>query len=209
MVKLTTSAETHAVTVGGSNYVLRTPTVFDVAAMRRRLTLHGARRPTLTEFRLTALAGTRELARLAGEPAEGERLCGLISDWYELLPEIVEDDIDEIDQEKRRLLLDAQKAERHAARSALLPSLLAIEATLDRHWSDWRALQADREYYDEVSRIDCVRLLLLSIDGDVLERQAEGLISERLYERVLPAHRLELGTAALALLAPTETERKN
>lgn len=213
-MKLASRSDRPVVTIGGVAYTFRTPTAYDLPRMSWRLTRARVRRPAIGEYRAAALAGVTAIAMLADAVEEGNRQCDLVERWYdELLPEPVEDDIDEPDFERRAVILAERKATRQAGIAEVLPSILAIEANLDRHWQDWAELRADAKLWDQVSAIDAARLLLDAIDSVAVSRVAEGdeqgLMDEAAWLAIPAAHRARIGTAALGLLAPSEAERKN
>ncbi|MEV5033682.1 hypothetical protein MRBLMC3_002919 [Sphingobium sp. LMC3-1-1.1] len=196
-------------TLGGVDFVFRRPDLYDLPAMRRRLRMARVRRPTLLEYSAIGAAGARRIGEAAGDPAEGARQAEIIERWYELMVPLDEDKIDEPDLEARAKLFAQQQQERREEIASLYPDVLAIEANLDRHCQDWAELKADADYWEEISRIDAVRLLLVEIGGKVFPRDADGLMIEDGYQSIPPQHRLPLGTFALGLLAPDETIRKN
>lgn len=199
----------HPVTLDGTAYVFRTPDIYDPARARRLLGRQGVRRPGPMEFRVAAQAGVTALAETAGDPAEGARQAALLDDWYALSEPIAEDDIDEPDLDLRTAELARRRAEQTAGQHAIWAQIAAIEANLERHWMPYAELKTDRVYWDDVSRIDLVRLLLVSRDGAVLLRDDDGLVTQSLYASIKAAHREPLATFAFRLLAPDETQRKN
>lgn len=213
MTKLASVADSPVEIIGGVSYRLRTATCYDLPKMRWRLTRARVRRPVIDEYRVCALAGVAAIAELAGVPEEGRVQADILERWYKLLPEPTEDNIEEVDAELRAALLAEQLAEREQAMDTLLPSVLAIEANLDRHWQDWAELRADAQIYDDISRIDAARLMLVAVGDETLPRVADGdergLVTEAAFLAIPAAARAKLGTVALGLLAPTETERKN
>ncbi|UZW55557.1 hypothetical protein NUH86_01760 [Sphingobium sp. JS3065] len=199
----------HVKTLGGVDYAFRRPDLYDLPAMRRRLRMARVRRPSLLEYRTIGAEGARRIGEAAGDAVEGTRQAEIIERWYDLLVPLDEDKIDEPDLEARARLFEQQQAERRAEMAALYPDVLAIEANLDRHSSDWAELKADADYWEEISRIDAVRLLLVEIGGRTFPRDADGLMIEEGYQSIPAQHRLHLGTFALGLLAPDEVTRKN
>lgn len=204
----------HLLELGGRRYWLRTPDVYDGPKIRRVLTRQRLRRPELIEFRLAALAGIAAMAAATGEAAEGESQSAAIEEWYQLLEPLDEDAIDEPDFEARAAELARRQAERRARQQALLPTVAAVEANLERHWQPYAELKADREYFDDVSRIDAVRLLLVRIGangtgGGVLPRDEHGMLDQAAYLAIPRGDRAALATFAFGLLAPDETQRKN
>jgi hypothetical protein len=199
----------HRCTIGGQGYWFRTPTVYDLPALRRTLTRRRVRRPSQKEFEVAALAGIAALAETVGDPAEGARQREIMEDWFPLLEPVREDDIDEPDFALRAKELAEREGARVKAQEALLPQVVAIQATLERHWPPYAELLADRRFYDEVSNIEVVRLLLVGIGEGEVRRDADGLLPEAVYQAVPRAHLAELTAFALRLLVPTETERKN
>lgn len=199
----------HVKTLGGVDYAFRRPDVYDLPAMRRRLRIARVRRPTLGEYRAIGAEGARRIGEAAGDAAEGGRQAEIIERWYDLLLPLDEDSIDEPDLEARAKLFAQAQAARREEMSKLYPDVLAIEANLDRHYQDWAELKADADYWEEISRIDSVRLLLTEIGGKVFPRDADGLMIEEGYESIPAKHRLQLGTFALSLLTPDEATRKN
>lgn len=195
--------------IGGVDYSFRTPDVYDPARARRVLTRQRVRRPSIEEFRVAALAGVAALAEAVNDPAEGLRQRELVDDWYRLLKPIDEDEIDEPDLELRSAELARLKAEREAALQEIFPQIAAIEANLERHWQPYAELLADRNFWDDVSRIDIVRLLLVAIDGRTLARGDDGLLRQDVYQSIDKGHRLALAQFAFGLLEPDETTRKN
>lgn len=195
--------------IGGVDYRFRTPDVYDPARARRVLTRQRVRRPSIEEFRVAALAGVAALAAAVNDPEEGIRQRELVEDWYRLLKPVEEDEIDEPDLELRGAELARLKAEREAALQEIFPQIAAIEANLERHYQPYAELLADRNFWDDVSRIDIVRLLLVSIDGRPLARADDGLLRQDVYQSIEKAHRLALAQFAFGLLEPDETTRKN
>ena len=210
-------ADLHPCLLGGRTYVFRTPDVYDPARARRLLARQRVRRGTLTEFRLTALAGVAALAAAVGDAEEGERQAVLVEEFYQLLEPIDEDTIDEPDLELRAAEVARREAAAQDRMRAIGAQILAIQANLERHWGPYAELKADSDYWDEVSRIDMVRLLLVSIDpgsgsgagAAAVARDDDGLASQAVYHQIPAEHRMPLATFAFGLLAPGETQRKN
>ena len=199
---------------GVTSYWLRTPTVYDPAKARRMLARQRVRRPSPHEFQVASLAGVLALAEAVGDQAEGERQKALLEQWYGLLVPLREEDIAEPDLEVRAAELTRLEGERAAAMQQIFSTVSAIEANLERHWPSYAELLADRNYWDDVSRIEIVRLLLVRIGhngspGGELPRDDEGLLTQTAYQALPAAHRVPLATFAFALLAPGETQRKN
>ena len=202
-------SDLNPVPLGGVTYRLRTPDVYDPARARRFLTRQRVRRPALEEFRVAALAGVAALADAVGDPAEGKRQQAVLEDWYRLAVPHSEDEIDEPDIEARAAALARLEADRRGAQLEIVAEAQAIEANLERHWSPYAELVADRGFWDDVSRIDIVRLLLVDVDGRTCPRDDDGLVTQAAYKAIPPAHRLPLATAGFRLIAPDETQRKN
>lgn len=200
----------HARTLGGVTYWFRTPDCYDLPRIRRMLTKQGVRRPDRTEMRICAQLGVRRLAE-SGEWPDGEadRQVDMIDRWYKLLRPLDENDLDEPDQEKRAAQLAALQAERQKDMAALWPEISGIEAMLDRHWPAWSDLRADSQYWDEISRIDTVRVLIARIDDKPVPRDPDGLMRSEAYLDIPAEHRVPLATFAMGLLTPTESQRKN
>lgn len=194
---------------GVTSYWLRTPTVYDPAKARRLLARQRVRRPGAHEFQVASLAGVRALAEVISDPAEGERQQALLEEWYALLDPLREEDVDEPDFEARAAALARREAERVAALQRLYPSVSAIEANLERHWPSYAELLADRNYWDDVSRIEIVRLLLVRQGPGALPLDDESMLTGAAYQAIPPAHRVPLATFAFALLTPGESQRKN
>lgn len=199
----------HDCPVNGKVYWFRTPTVYDLPTVRRSLTRRMVRRPAQREFEVAAMAGIAALADAVGEPEEGERQRLLMEEWYRLRVETDEDEIDEPDFELRAAEVIRLEAERIAAQEEIVPSIVAIQAHLERHWPDYAELVADRRFWDDVSNIDLVRLLLVRIDGSEVRRDADGLMLDGDYQALPEADRPVLTAFGLRLLVPTETQRKN
>lgn len=200
----------HHLTLGDTTYWLRTPTPYDMPRMRRLLGRQGIRRPTPNELRVAALAGIASMATAVGDAAEGEVQQAIIEDWYRLSAPTDENDIEEPDGEKRAVELARREAERKAALQAIYADVAAIEANLERHHPPYAELVADGRYWDDVSRIDVVRLLLIRTDpGGVLPRDRDDLVEGAVYQAIPEAHRFDLATFAFALLAPGDAQRKN
>ena len=204
----------HEHVIDGMRYRFRTPTCFDLPRLRRTLTRQGLRRPQHEEFRIASIAGIVALATAIGDPAEGERQKELIKRWYELLEPIREEDIDEPDLEARAAELERLKAERRADQLEIFAEVAAIEANLSRHWPPYAELLADRTYWDEISAIEIVRLLLVKrAKGDDPEetmlRDPDGLLTDRAFQSLPKKHRRALADFATGLLAPDEAEIKN
>ena len=199
----------HPLEIDGTAYAFRTPTLYDTARLERTLTLQRVRRPSLNEFRVAALAGVAALAEAVGNLEEGERQAEAIEAWYPTLTPTDEDEIDEPDLEARGLELLRLETERAAEQRRLYPLVTAIEANLERHWPAYAELVADRKYWDAVSRIEIVRLLLVRASGAELARDGDNLLSAAAYKALTRRHRAQLATFAFGLLAPSETQRKN
>lgn len=199
----------HRAEIGGCEYWLRTPDVYDPAKMRRVLTRQGVRRPDPVELRVAALAGVAAMAEAVGDPSEGERQKALLEEWYEASKPLDEDELDEPDFELRATELARLKAEQTKSIARLWPQVAAIEANLERHYPPYRELLADREYWDDVSRIEIVRLLLVRRADAPLPRDEDGLMTPAAYQAIPREHRLPLATFAFRLLAPGETQTKN
>lgn len=206
---VTSVKELHKCPVGDVTYWFRTPTVFDLPRMRRSLSREGIRRPSLIEFRVAALAGLTALGEKVGDPAEAERQRALIERWYELLAPVDENEIDEPDFERRTAEVERLNEERKAERQELVAEISAIEATLARHWPPYRELVADRDYWNEVSEIEVVRLLLQRNGEADLPQGGDGMLTDAAYQALPRDHRAPLAAFAMRLLAPTETQRKN
>lgn len=194
---------------GVTSYWLRTPTVYDPAKARRLLARQRVRRPGAHEFQVASLAGVRALAEVISDPAEGERQQALLEEWYALLDPLREEDVDEPDFEARAVELARREAERVAALQRLYPSVSAIEANLERHWPAYAELVADRNYWDDVSRIEIVRLLLVRQGPGALPLDDEAMLTGAAYQAIPPEHRVPLATFAFALLTPGASQRKN
>lgn len=199
----------HTCPVGGVDYLFRAPTVYDAAKMRRLLARQRVRRPSLIELRVAAMAGVAAMAEAAGEPEEGIRQKELVEDWYRLLEETQEDDIDEPDLEKRAAEFARLEGERKNELAKIYPQIAAIEANLERHHTPYAELLADQGYWDDVSRIEIVRLLLLCRDKVTMGRDEEDMLTEVDYQSIPKAHRMPLATFAFRLMAPDESQRKN
>lgn len=199
----------HDLTIGARTYLFRAPTVYDLPTVRRFLTRRGIRRPAQHEVEVAALAGITELGEAVGDPAEGYRQREVMEEWHRLLVPTDEDEIDEPDFEARAAEVARLEADRLEAQRAILPQVLAIQATLERHWPPYRELLADRRYWDEISNIEIVRLLLVQIDEAEVRRDKDGLMLDADYQALPEDHRPQLAAFALRLLHPTETQRKN
>lgn len=195
--------------LGGTDYWFRAPSVYDPAKMRRVLARQGVRRPAPAELRVAALAGVVALGETVGDLAEGGRQREVLEDWYRLLEPTREDDIDEPDFEKRAAELERLEAARRSELVQLHAQVAAIEANLERHCPPYRELVADRAFWDDVSRIEIVRLLLVKIGAAELQRDEDELVTQAIYRSIPGDHRLPLATFAFRLLAPDETQRKN
>lgn len=201
--------ELQILTIGGTCYYLRTPTAFDPSRMRRILTREGVRRPTLTEFRVAALAGISAMAEAVGDSAEGDRQRAIMEEWYELLSPLSEDEIDDPDFESRGVEFARRVGDRRARQVALMPDVVAIEANLERHHPPYRELVADRNYWDEISQIEIVRLLLLAVNDDPLKRDPDGMLNQVVYMAIPAEHRAALARFAMGLLSPDQATEKN
>jgi hypothetical protein len=200
--------------VGELNYVFRTPSVYDEAKMRRLLARQKVRRPSLIELRVAAQAGVAEMAKAVGEAEEGVRQQQLIERWYELLEATDENDIDVPDFEARAAELAEREAERKRQLAEIYPQIAAIEANLERHFQPYADLIADKNYWDDVSRVDIVRLLLVKVGkaGEVardLKRDDDYLVDQGEYRAIPKRNRMALATFAFRLMSIEETESKN
>lgn len=209
MTDVANASDMHLKKIGDREYWFRAPTLYDLPKMRRRLRKEGVRRPQMDEYRAAALAGVAAMADATGEAQEGERQSALIDRWYQLAVPTDENDLDEPDFEKRAAQLESLEKARRGEIAKLYPEILLIEANLDRHFAPWRDMRADADYYDEISRIDSVRLLLREIDGRKLPIDKDDLIIEQSYGLVDEEHRMMLGTFALQLLVPSVAEKKS
>lgn len=204
------TTDQHDLTLGSTTYWFRTPTPYDLPKMRRLLTKQGVRRPTQNEFRVAALAGVRSMATIVDQEAEGEAQCALIEEWYKLVEPIDENAISEPDGEKRAAIVAARDAERREKISAIYADIMAIEANLERHHPPYAELVADGRYWDDVSRIEAVRLLLVRTEqGGTLPRDRDDLVDGPVYIALPEADKLRLGTFGFTLLAPGDAKRKN
>lgn len=203
------TTDLHPLTLGSARYWLRTPTPYDLPKMRRVLARQGVRRPSANELRVAALAGIEQMAALTGAAAEGEAQQDIVTRWYELLAPIDENDVDEPDGEKRAAIVAEREAERQAGIGAIAADVLAIQANLERHHPPYRELVADQDYWDDVSRIDAVRLLLVKSDSATFARDDQDMVASAAYLALPDGDRFALATFAFTLLAPAETQRKN
>lgn len=201
--------ELHRVEFGGCEYWLRTPTVYDEARLRRTLGRQRIRRPDMAELRVAALAGVEAMAEAVGDREEGARQRQLLEDWYEATKPIREDDIDEPDLEARAVEFKRRKVAAEVEAGRLWPQVAAIEANLERHCPAYAELLADRNYWDEVSRIDVVRLLLARRADIALARDGEDMLTPSAYRSIPIEHRIPLANACFKLLAPDEDREKN
>lgn len=202
-------ADLHTCTLDGTDYVFRTPDVHDPARAARLLTRQRVRRPSAIEFRVAGAAGIAAMAEAARQPEEGERQAGLWARFHELAVPIGEDSLDEPDVERRAALLKLREGERQAELAAIWPQIEAIEGNLERHWQPYADLKADRDFWDAVSRVEIVRLLLVARDGASLPRDDDALVTQDAYKAIPRPHREPLATFALRLIAPDEDQRKN
>lgn len=209
MTDVASASDMHLKEIGDKKYRFRTPNLYDLPKMRMRLRKEGVRRPQMAEYEAAALAGVAAMADATGEAQEGERQSAMIERWYQMAVPTDENDLDEPDFELRAAELERLEAARRGEVAKLYPEILMIEANLDRHFAPWRDMRADAEYYDEISRIDSVRLLLREIDGRKLPIDKDDLIIEQVYGMIEETHRMMLGTFALQLLVPSEAEKKS
>lgn len=196
-------------TLEGVRYDFRTPSVYDMPAIRRMLTKARVRRPAEREFLVAALAGIDAMADAVSDPQEGMRQKALIEEWFELAKPIKEDDIDEPDLQKRGEEFAHRQAEQKARQVAIYPQIAAIEANLERHSASYADLKADRDYFDELSNIEVVRRLLDSVQGVKQDRDDDDFVTVDAYQRIAKGHRQALANFAYGLLTPDEARRKN
>lgn len=207
---ISSTNDLHECRLGETSYWFRTPDVYDPAKARRVLTRQRVRRPAPHEFQVAAMAGVAALAEVVGDAAEGQRQRALLEDWYRLIVPTDENEIDEPDLMARGEELLRLEQTRNAAMQAIYPDIAAIEANLERHWPPYAELLADRSFWDDVSRIEIVRLLLSRVGAVAPPRDDEGLMAQSAYQTLLPPeHRVPLATFAFRLLAPSESQRKN
>ena len=199
----------HDCLIAGTLYQFRSPDIFDQAKIRRSLRQQKVRHPSAAEFRVAALAGVKAMAEIAGEPDEGARQAALVGDWFELQVPTDEDDIDEPDLVARGEIVAEKETERMASLRAITPEVMAIRANLERHWPDYAALLGDSDYWDDVSKIEVVRLLLVSISGGAVKMPGEDFIAPQIYQSIPVKHRMALATFAFHLLGPDGGTRKN
>lgn len=206
---LSSVKDLHKCEIGTATYWLRTPTSYDRPLIRHRLGRQRLRRPSQTEFRVAGLTGLTALGEASGEQAEAARQRAVFERWHELLVPLSEDDIDEPDFELRAAEMARRGEEQRAEREAIFAEVLAIEASLSRHWSPYAELVADRTLFDEVSDIEVVRALLMRIGTVAVPRDEDERMTDAAYQALPPAHRGPLAVFAHRLLQPSETQRKN
>lgn len=203
------TGDIHELTLDDTLYRFRTPRVHDTAKLRRVLTLQRVRRPDPIEFLVAARAGLTQMAELAGDPEEGARQVELLERFHELMKPTDEDELEEVDPVRRAEHFNKLEDERKEQLQAIYPDVHAIEANLERHHPPYAELKADRDYWDDVSRIEVVRLLLVGIGEGRVVPGEDGLMAEGSYQMIPRDHRMPLATFAYRLLAPREDERKN
>ena len=193
----------------GVRYGFRTPTLYDPARARRILTRQGIRYPSLVELQMAARHGIVRVAETAGDVAEGERQAEILERFHEAIKPVDENAIDEPDPIRRGETYAKAEEERSRILTELYPEVRAIEAVLERHWPPYAELLADKNFYDDVSRIEMVRLLLVSQDGVDLPRDEEDMLTQSGYQMLPKAHRVPLSSIAFRLIAPDEARTKN
>lgn len=201
--------EQHCCELDGDQYWFRTPTVYDLPKMRRVLGRQGLRMPQPQELQVAALAGIVALGEMAGDPVEAARQKGVMEEWYRLIEPTKEDDVDEPDFELRAAEVARLESERLGELAKIYPEVAAIEANLLRHWPVYSELCADKTYWDDVSNIEVVRLLLVRIGSGAALAGPDGMLPEETFQCLPRAHRLPLARFATQLLVPTEHEEKN
>lgn len=199
----------HPCQIGDVAYIFRTPDVYDEAKMRRLLARQKVRRPNLIELRVAAQAGVLAMAQATGEAEEGARQKELIEGWYQLIDATDENEVDISDFEERAAEVAVLEAQRKAELAEIYPQIAAIEANLERHYQPYADLIADRNYWDDVSRIDIVRLLLVKVGDRELPRDDEFLVTREEYRRIPKRHRQVLATFGFRLMSVEETQSKN
>lgn len=205
----TSVKDIHTKVLGDTSYRFRSPAVHDSAKLRRTLTLQRVRRPDRIEFLVASRVGIKAMAEKAGEIEEGDRQLALVEEFHELSVPVKEDDLDEIDPVRRAALLKEKEEERKARLQEIYPEVHAIEANLERHHPPYAELKADVEYWDAISRIEVVRLLLVEIDGEPVVPDEDGIMAESAYLAIDRNHRVSLATMAFGLLSISEKQRKN
>lgn len=199
----------HDCEVGEIIYKFRTPTPFDIPQLRWALTKRKVRRPQLIELKVAALAGIAALGEQAGETEEAERQREVYERWYDLLEPIREDDIDEPDPEKRAAELARQLRARAEDQQLIVAEVAAIEANLARHWDPYADLIADRQFWDELSKVEVVRLLLVKIGDQQQPLDEHQMLAFDAYMALPHDHLPALQAFAQDLITPTESERGN
>jgi hypothetical protein len=170
----------------GIAYVLRVPTVYDRARLRRACLARGARHWPDLEMMAVLADGVRKLL-VSDEDAE--RRTAFLADI----------------EEHTALLATEQEVP-----PELIARIAEIEAAVVRGYAPYAERVADRTYWQDVLPIEAVRLLLAGWEGieDLPEIGPEGL-SERSLSMIPDRHLGPLGLRALSLFAPTEQEAKN
>lgn len=199
----------HDCPIGEKTYRFRTPRVHDSARLRRSLALQQVRCPDAVEFLVAGRVGIEQMAAAAGEQQEGARQVELFEEFHRLLKPTVEDELEEVDPVRRAEELERREQERKERLSAIYPEVHAIEANLERHHPPYAELRADRGYWEDVSRVEVVRLLLSYIGTSKMPRDENGFLTEEAYGLIPKKHRIPLATFAFGLMSPSETQRKN
>lgn len=195
--------------VGEVKYWFRKPTPHDIPNLRWTLTKRRVRRPHPVEFKVVGLAGIDALGEIAGDTEEAARQRNIFQESHELLEPIDENDLEITDPVERADELAKREEVRRARQEELLPDLLSIEANLARHWAPYADLIADRNQWEDLSRIEVVRLLLVRRDNETLERDEHEMLSFDAYEAINPDHVRTLAGFAQGLFAPDKATEKN
>lgn len=202
-------ATLHVCAIDDRIYHFRTPTPFDLPNLSSALTRRRVRRPQLLEFKIVSLAGIDALGEMAEDPAEAIRQRGVIERWYELLEPISENDIDEPDFEARAAELARLQEEQAQARGKIFAEVTMIEANLARHFQPYADLLADRALYDQTTKIQVVRLLLVKRDGAKLPLDEHDMLAFPAYGEIPRADLPALEAFANGLLLPSGDREKN
>jgi hypothetical protein len=179
-------------------YFLRTPKVMDRSRFQRRIVDAGARPPQAAEFRRCARQGVKRIYRDAGRVDEAVAVLAFLAE-YEAAEAIL---LQHPDEETAKEVVED-----------LAPEIEELERVLVREqYSPWTGLLGDKLHYQEVARMEAIRLFVVdgqNLDGDLKPAGRDGTLTLDQLELIPKRHLTELATEAQMALGLSEAERKN
>ena len=184
-------------------FLVRVPTSRDQLNVRHRVRMAGGRYITQEELDQIAKDGIRAIYEESEDPAEADRIIGLIDRSSDLLRQVREapkDDEQEILDELAEIEAEAGSTIREAHR------------ILELHYEPYQARIADRERWLSLFQEALIRELVIEIKGLTDKPIKAGLVdglSLADHDRIPAELRAELEVKLLAMLRPSEEQAKN